>query len=204
MNKNNIVSEKLSIHEYEIFKEKVKFYTSINRYYINEEQDHEMSFLDLINAQDDARFLVAINAQDSEGYTMLHKVCYDYGNDVNFVEILLKLGASLSILNENNSNCFHIAAARGNDKILQCLLKQPNIHQLLSHQNTFADTPLHCAVEYGSSHVVKLLVDANRESLFLNDEIDRTPLDIAIFCYRERKKIVEIIKESLNTENITR
>lgn len=105
-----------------------------------------------------------VNIKDKLGNTPLLLALTT--GDVSFkvAELLVSKGASVKIANRAKRTALHLAAEKGNDKILKLLID--NCKESVHARETEQQTPLHLAARYGHVTSCQLLVDegADREA----------------------------------------
>lgn len=116
-----------------------------------------------------------INAMDTDGYTPLHRACYQ--NQIDMVKWLIMNGANVCALTNDGWQPIHSAAQWGRTKIFRLLIAYgANINSRTNGGNT----PLHLAVTRASSNhklIEYLLYHPDVDHDICNDANDR-PFDI--------------------------
>lgn len=140
------------------------------------------------------QLLLSIDAdhtlKDDNGFTALESaVKYGRGDRANnCIDTLVEAGAQLrkdvnSIVDKrNNKTLLHFAAKRHRSEVYESttavkLLLQQNADHAV--QDTDGQTPLHIAVQWGSSNCVLLLIEA-RANVNAQDKKKRTPLHVCV------------------------
>ncbi len=74
------------------------------------------------------------------------------------MSLLLRCGASTSIVDKSGSAPLHLAAWKGDVDIVKMLVTQGPSYANVNQQNDCEDTGLHLASQYGYSTVVEFLL----------------------------------------------
>jgi len=74
------------------------------------------------------------------------------------VNLLLRCGASTSIVDNSGSAPLHLAAWKGDVEVVKMLVTQGPSYANVNQQNDSEDTSLHLASQYGYSPVVEFLL----------------------------------------------
>lgn len=109
-----------------------------------------------------------INAKDADGYTPLHRACYQ--NQIQMVKWLIMNGANVLALTNDQWQPIHSAAQWGRTKILRILLAYG---AKINVQTNGGNTPLHLAVTRANSNQ-KLI-----EYLLYHPDVDHSLLNNA-------------------------
>lgn len=131
-----------------------------------------------------------LGSQDPFGRIPLHWAVER--NHADIVDILLRHGASLSILDRDNANAIHLAARGGSISILESLLERCQVQDLIQKDNR-DQTPLQLAATYSPKRVVNRLVQ-QMQSFNLGEELFQSGLDFAVL--NGRTEIVKALLES--------
>ncbi|XP_013794590.1 putative uncharacterized protein DDB_G0279653 [Limulus polyphemus] len=108
-----------------------------------------------------------INCQDKDGRTLLHCTALSMPDKPLLAEVILDLGANISIRDITGETPIHYAACRGSKylEILKVLIRKTGNVNL---RNSKGQTPLHCAVLcHGAQHR-----DDRKEESEQNDKLD--------------------------------
>lgn len=117
---------------------------------------------------------LTLNQLDNEGYTPLHRAVFM--EDQTKLLALLQAGADITVKDKWGRQAIHIAAYKGNHRIIRVLLSHHAEKNCIEPDLNL--TPLHVAVFSGQIEVVKMLVDSQAD---LNAQTleGKTPLDLA-------------------------
>ena len=113
-----------------------------------------------------------INAQDSEGLTLLHVAAL---RSEAHLARLLSAGADPTILTRNGRSVLHLAARARRSDIIGYLLSNPNCCSIIDGGDTFGKTPLHDACASGRPESVYYLLKCGA-NVQIKDKSECTPL----------------------------
>lgn len=136
----------------------------------------------------------AVNAQDADGMTPLHKAAVF--NRADCAEILLSGGAQISPLGRKYGALrlapIHLAAEEGQAETVKCLLKHSaDVNTPSEGANRI--TPLHMAAAKGRTSVVEVLI-ADGADINAKDNAGKTPLTWAIES--EQPETADILRKA--------
>lgn len=106
--------------------------------------------------------------------TTLHTAA-QYDNS-KIIELLIKSGARVDAVDDNQETPLHIAVRYGNTRAVKFLIKQKP--ELIYKQNKMGWTPLHIASRYGFDEIVALLISNHADIDILSND-GETSLDVA-------------------------
>lgn len=150
---------------------------------------------------------VMVDNVGSDGMTPLHYAAR-YGKNITrwenapeeeddigleVLKTLLVAGANINKRDDYNLTPLHHASMRGNIRLVQYLVQQPNI--VLNCPDKQGSTPLHIAATYGHVEVVKILMEA-KVNVRLKDNQGQSALHRA--AQEGCPEIIELILESLD------
>ena len=118
-----------------------------------------------------------VNAQNRQGYTVLHRAVSTDCQDSTVVELLLQRGADVTKISEEGYTALHVAAANGNSSLLECLVQagaNPSV------QTTSGLTALHLAARHDVG-AAKVLVTAGCP-INIRNSIGQTSLHLAVMA----------------------
>lgn len=130
-----------------------------------------------------------VNAKNKYGEAILHFVIVE-GN-LEIAKLLLEHGANINYQGSYNDTALHEAIKNRHRDITEYLINIEDIN--LNLQNKEGKTPLHLAVLYGYSEIVRLLVE-KKSSLDIQDKFGQTALHIAI--QKNHLKSVKLLLEN--------
>ncbi|XP_019852816.1 PREDICTED: uncharacterized protein LOC109582513 [Amphimedon queenslandica] len=121
-----------------------------------------------------------VNAVDEDGKTLLH--CAGESGEVEMLEFWIKKGDyDVNVKDEENKTPLFSALSRFNSSVeaVDILLTNGASTDVVdtSYSGT---TPLHCAIETGSSKIIKLLITKGKADVNAVDKNNRTPLFKAV------------------------
>ncbi|KAL4612125.1 hypothetical protein ACB092_08G176200 [Castanea dentata] len=94
-------------------------------------------------------------------------------------EFIQRCPDSVELLNHQDQNILHVAAMSGKAKVVNYMLKMPELEMLINEKDVDGNTSLHLASKGGHPKVVSILTwDKRVDSKLLNDE-GKTALDVA-------------------------
>ena len=130
-----------------------------------------------------------LDVQDSVGATPLMLAAQNGHADV--VEILLELGASANILDEEERTALHHAAKNGEGAVVNALL---DAGAPVAAVDAYGQTPLHAAAEAAYEDAARLLLAAGAVPDTPDHIFDSTPLHLAV--RRNRTGMAQLLIES--------
>ena len=104
-------------------------------------------------------------------YTVLHEAARN-GN-YSICEIIIKHGASLNVVNDDNNSPLHLAIANGSMDVYKLLIYRGADVYTRGKQNK---TNLHIAAENGHLNLCKALVEMHKFNIHVRDASGLTPL----------------------------
>lgn len=120
-------------------------------------------------------------------------------NQLNIMQFLLEMGASVDITDLNQSTPLHIAAKHGHYKVAKLLIEAgANVNG----KNIHGDTALHYAAAYGHVEIAQLLLAYNADTKVKNKN-NLTPSEIA-YAYKQEKTVNLFYKKEMALLNAVR
>ncbi|PFX19032.1 Ankyrin repeat domain-containing protein 49 [Stylophora pistillata] len=134
-----------------------------------------------------------INCRDSDGYSPLHRACYN--GHLNVVKVLLQRGADVQARTEDGWQPLHCACRWGKTKVASLLLQNGAD---INSQTNGKQTPLHFAASGvgGTSTLQLLLCNRWLDASLLNMQ-NETALDIANRS-GQHYKLFEIVEDCID------
>lgn len=133
-------------------------------------------------------------------YLQTEKTPRDLSETMRVVEILLKWGVPVHVLDTYQRSVLHIACWQPVDyRIIQRLLEHPYFKNgtSIDLKDSTGRTPFAWAVRTGQYHVAKLLLSTGRVNVNTKDEVITTPL-----CFAARTGKTDILQLLLDTRGI--
>jgi len=112
----------------------------------------------------------------------------------SLAEVLLEAGADPNLTDRRGFAPLHIAAARDDAKIVQCLLDHGAAINVRTHSD--GRTPLMIAAAAGFAEMVELLLSRGADPSFV-DSGGKSPLERAVECHRSG--VADILKEVISS-----
>ncbi|XP_062943920.1 ankyrin repeat domain-containing protein 55 [Cynocephalus volans] len=115
-----------------------------------------------------------INHQDSEGMTPLHWAAFH--NRPQHIQMLLKKGADLTLVDKDFKTALHWAVQSGNRILCSIILSHHQGPSIINHDDESGKTCVHIAAAAGFSDIINELARVPECNLQALDVDDRTPL----------------------------
>ena len=143
----------------------------------------------------------SLKSRNKDYATPLH-LAARYGQ-ADVVQHLVENGANLYAKSHEKDNVLHYAArAESGIAVARCLPEE-DIRKLLSQANTYGDTPLSLAAEYGRTELIKYLLEIAPEIVDLADSNDITPLRIVVTSSRKPELVQLLLDYGADIEHKT-
>ena len=113
-----------------------------------------------------------VNAIDNNGMSPLHYACNHRNNNANTAVTLINNGACVDTQYDNGYTCLHQACINGNHDMVIELLK----HCYVNCRDNDKNTPLHYAIDFGYTDIVKTL--QSHGSIFVENKYGITANDM--------------------------
>ena len=128
----------------------------------------------------------------SEKQTALHLAAGSAGQRTEIASMLIRAGADISALDSLGRSVAHVAAASGNDGVLQMLCDR-GVPLEITDQVAGGRTPLHCAAYFGRSRCCEILLYAGSSVHVRSTTGGTTPLHTA--AARGSTNVVHLLAE---------
>ncbi|KAK6636040.1 hypothetical protein RUM43_009692 [Polyplax serrata] len=115
-----------------------------------------------------------LRATTPDGDTALHLATRR--RDIDMVRILVDYGATVDLQNGDGQTALHIAAAEGDEVLLKYFYGVKASAAIVDNQDR---TPMHLAAENGHAHIIELLADKFKASIFERTKDGSTLMHIA-------------------------
>ncbi|XP_023915811.2 protein ACCELERATED CELL DEATH 6 [Quercus suber] len=124
------------------------------------------------------KFADYIYESDRNGFFPIHTASRR-GHIKIVQEFIQRCPDSVELLNHQDRNILHVAAMSGKAKVVDYMLKMPELEMLINEKDKDGNTSLHLASEGRHPKVVSILTWDKRVDLKLLNEEGKTALDIA-------------------------
>lgn len=128
-----------------------------------------------------------VNAQDENGYTLLHYATLN--NDKELVKHLIESGADVNVQDEKGRTSLHYAVIYNNEELVKSLVKyRANV----DIQDGTKRTPLYCAVANDNKKLAKHLMKHGADRSLIKDEDLTARLDSYVNSHSQKNDVMKI------------